>query len=383
MIGVMMSRLDLGSLDSVIDAFRDQPRDVALAAELAQLLAATGTIRDADETANDLASTGGPASLSTFLAPLVMVHDGDIVPKVGVPGRPAGVIDTLGVIPGYSTDLGLSRFDHVLKTAGFANTLAADTFAPGDGVLFKRRQERMAQTIPGLVAASLISKKVAVGLRRVTIDVRVLPGGNFGETLAEAEDNIVLLRAVGEALGVAVTAVASDGASVPQPFLGRAEALGALVSIFDESADSWLHRHFIDCIQLARAHRSGVGAEGGPKPSDLAAILDQNLRAQGSRGIDDVRSYLARVDRVSARVVVRAPRDGQVHWDPAMLRSAIVGRQDSPTSALPGDGCGLRLLAEEGAMVSQGDELAVFRIGGSDDASLVVRNFAELAVSSR
>ena len=70
------------------------PSDAAVAADLATILAASGERLSVDgAVVADVASTGGPASLSTLLTPLFLRAAGAIVPKLGVPGRPAGSID--------------------------------------------------------------------------------------------------------------------------------------------------------------------------------------------------------------------------------------------------------------------------------------------------
>ncbi len=68
----------------------------------------TGDLRNQELCADlvaDVASTGGPSSLSTLLSPLFLRAGGAVVPKLGVPGRPAGGIDCLAQIPGYRTEL--------------------------------------------------------------------------------------------------------------------------------------------------------------------------------------------------------------------------------------------------------------------------------------
>ncbi|WLA83234.1 hypothetical protein [Bradyrhizobium elkanii] len=69
---------------------------------LAEVLARSGSIlSQAGRITADLASTGAPTSLSTLLCPLYLCGFGIAVPKLGVPGRPAGGIDVLAQIPGY------------------------------------------------------------------------------------------------------------------------------------------------------------------------------------------------------------------------------------------------------------------------------------------
>ena len=74
--------------------------DTGLVASLAVALTAGGARRELAD-CTDLASTGGPGSISTMLVPLMARASGVPVAKVGVPGRPAGAVDVLSNVPGY------------------------------------------------------------------------------------------------------------------------------------------------------------------------------------------------------------------------------------------------------------------------------------------
>src|SRR5437868_1759275 len=88
---------------------------------LADVLADSGTrIASASEClAADVASTGAPGSLSTLLCPLYLRAREFVVPKLGVPGRPAGGIDVLAQLPGYRTNLSATDVRRVLDRCGY------------------------------------------------------------------------------------------------------------------------------------------------------------------------------------------------------------------------------------------------------------------------
>lgn len=65
-------------------------------ASLAVKMANSGALLPASPSATaDVASTGGPSSLSTLICPLFLNLKGFTIPKLSVPGRPAGGIDVL------------------------------------------------------------------------------------------------------------------------------------------------------------------------------------------------------------------------------------------------------------------------------------------------
>jgi pyrimidine-nucleoside phosphorylase len=181
----------------------------------------------------DVASTGSPFSLTTLICPLLLVASGHIVPKLGVPGRPAGGIDCLLQIPGYRADFGTEEVIRILKQCGYAHFLAAGRIAPLDARLFVLRQANGLQAVPKLAIASILSKKLAAQVVNVGLDVRVAPWGNFGADFAAAEVTARTFAECASALGLLPYVFLSDATTPYQPYLGRAESLVAMVKILD------------------------------------------------------------------------------------------------------------------------------------------------------
>lgn len=119
--------MDKAAIDRWIDDARDARLDDGRIAELAHLLAGSGALLPATGPTADLASTGGPGSLSTLIAPLALASYGLKVPKLGVPGRPAGGVDVLRQIPGYSTRFDESGAMKVLQDCGYPRELSPET----------------------------------------------------------------------------------------------------------------------------------------------------------------------------------------------------------------------------------------------------------------
>jgi pyrimidine-nucleoside phosphorylase len=308
----------------------------------------------------DVASTGAPGSLSTLLCPLYLRAMGFVVPKLGVPGRPAGGIDVLAQLPGYKVHLNANDVHLALDKCGYAHFLANATFTPLDADLFRFRQKHAAQNVPALVVASLLAKKIACGIRFVGLDVRVAPHGNFGRNFQEARNAAALFCKTADAAGIPAVAILTDARTLYQPFLGRGESLLALRLLFESRAGEWLTEHADRC-RLYAAHVSALAM-----PSDqrgiqgIADVFCENLGAQGS-SMDAFVEKTQFIERASRRDV-SAPREGFFSVNIPGLRSMFEeANTDGHGWAEFPDEVGVILRAKPGAYVQRGDVLAGVR----------------------
>lgn len=340
------------------------PRNTAVAAELATILAASGERLSAGgAVVADVASTGGPASLSTLLAPLFLRAAGAIVPKLGVPGRPAGGIDCLAQIRGYRTELSLREIEEIVNGSGYAHFLAKGEMAPLDGRMFKLRQAMNAQAVPSLVTGSLLSKKLAVGVKHAGLDIRVAPHGNFGTDRSAAAANARLFSDAARALGIDASPVLTDARHPYQPYLGKRESLLALDDIFKGACSPWLAGHVETCRALALACLpSDLRAKAAEaSPAELRRHFDDNLIAQGAAP-DDFDAVVRDTRREHTGHVLAA-HDGFCFYRLDLLRDRLIewqGMFRSEQMPFP-DPVGLVLLAPPGQWVSGGTPIATVR----------------------
>lgn len=345
------------------------PDKVDAIVELSSALAESGTCRSTGATSVDVASTGGPSSLSTLLCPLHLVTAGLTVPKIGVAGRPAGGVDVLATVPGYRAALSSDEFERVLSAARYAHTVAGETWAPADADLFRLRQEQGTQAVPALAIASLLAKKLAGGVGVAGLEARVAAHGNFGATAPEARKNADLYCEVATRLGLLPIVILTN-AQVPfQPYLGRGEALTALTLILrGQAQEPWLASHAALCSKIADvvAQHAGSSTESGsdPSPNRSSNALDKHLNAQGSSIVD----LDQRVDHVASqsRIVVYAESDGFVRYDLNRIRDLLLATQAGPGHR-PGrgltypDATGVRLLSAPWQELRRGDPVLEFR----------------------
>jgi pyrimidine-nucleoside phosphorylase len=131
----------------------------------------------------------------------------------------------------------------VIDQCGYAHFLAGAEFAPLDAALFRFRQKVGAQNIPALAIASILSKKIACGVKFAGLDVRTATHGNFGSDFSEAGDAARAFCAAATAAGLTPVAFLTDARAPYQPFFGRGESLMALRMIFEKRGDAWLAEH--------------------------------------------------------------------------------------------------------------------------------------------
>lgn len=381
---------DLGSnptepaMQALVDLVRTTPVTDEEIANIAMTLGTSGTTYayQHGKDAADLASTGAPTSLSTLLGPLYIRSMGFSVPKLGVPGRPAGGVDTLAQLPGYRINLTYREVMACLERCGYAHFLANQDHAPLDARFFRFRRQSKAPNLPELAIASLLSKKIAVGLKRIGLDIRVAPHGNFGDTWDKARNNAQLFQRVASILGIDSVCFLTDARFPYQPFVGRGESLAALKEIFSGTQEQSLVNHATQCLSMARTivHHANVD------PSSTVAMAEkyfyENLLAQGSTR-DAFDEYVDKV-RTQHRFQFIARDQGFVCLSIEQLRALVLRFQKAcaPDAATFPDGMGVILRKSPGEFVQSGDLLATIRVAEKEWHSVETELKKVLSISS-
>ncbi|MEE2898297.1 MAG: thymidine phosphorylase, partial [Gemmatimonadota bacterium] len=146
-----------------------------------RVMLASGTVLDLSHLPRprvDKHSTGGVGDkVSLVLAPLAAAM-GIFVPMMSGRGlgHTAGTLDKLEAIPGFRTDLSLDEFRIVLEDVGCAMIGQTEEIAPLDRRLYALRDVTATVPIRSLIAASIMSKKLAEGLTGLLLDVKVGAG---------------------------------------------------------------------------------------------------------------------------------------------------------------------------------------------------------------
>jgi pyrimidine-nucleoside phosphorylase len=249
----------------------------------------------------DKHSSGGVGDKTTIAVAPIVAACGLPVGKMSGRGLSftGGTIDKLESFAGWSPELGKEQFLHQLRTIGLVIAGQTADLAPADKALYALRD--VTGTVPSLplIAASIMSKKLAAGADAIVLDVKCGRGA-FMETLEDARALSRLMVGIGQGAGRKVTALITQMEQPLGRMVGHAlEVAEALVTLegsgppdFQElverlSAEMLMlgaglqadeaHRRVVDAIESGAALdklRAFVVAQGGdPAPIDDPTTL--------------------------------------------------------------------------------------------------------------
>jgi pyrimidine-nucleoside phosphorylase len=312
----------------------------------------------------DKHSTGGVGDKTSLAV-------GPIVAACGVPfgkmsgrglGHTGGTLDKLESIPGFRVELTTEEFLAQVRDVGLAIIGQSANLVPADKLLYGLRDVTATVDNVSLIAASIMSKKIAAGADAIVLDVKVGDGA-FMKTIEDARELAEMMRELGRHAGREVACVLTD---MDQP-LGQAvgnalEIRETIATLRGEGPPDFNELVLAACAHLLAFSDLGVDKQAGRERAaatmqngSALAMYERWIAAQGGDPSEEALP--------TAPVIreVHAPADGVVRALGAIgigMAALRLGAGRRTKDDVIDHSVGVRCLRKRGDAVSAGEVLA-------------------------
>lgn len=159
----------------------------------------------------DKHSTGGVSDTTTLCLVPILADLGVKVAKMSGRslGFTGGTADKLEVFHGYKTELSTTKFKDLIKKNGASMVSPSQNLALADKIIYKLRSESGTVNNMGLIASSIMSKKIACGAKIIFIDCKY-GNGAFMKTIKDAKKLAKIMVEIGKRAGIKVCVIISN-----------------------------------------------------------------------------------------------------------------------------------------------------------------------------
>ncbi len=159
----------------------------------------------------DKHSSGGVGDKTTLVVQPLVAAAGVPVGKMSGRGlgSSGGTLDKMESIDGWSFEMPLAQFKKQLDEIGLVLAGQSLSLAPADGLLYALRDVTGTVANKSLIAASIMSKKLAGGADGIVLDVKT-GSGAFMQTEEDARELARIMVDIGEDAGRSTIALLSD-----------------------------------------------------------------------------------------------------------------------------------------------------------------------------
>ncbi len=336
----------------------------------------------------DKHSSGGVGDKTTLVALPLAVACGVPVGKMSgrALGFSGGTLDKMESIPGWRAELTTEEFLQHLRSYGIVLCGQTGDLAPADGHLYALRDVTATVSSMPLIAASIMSKKLAAGADGIVLDVKVGRGA-FMPTVEAARELATIMVEVGVDAGRKMVALLSDMNQPLGRMVGNALEVKEAIETLRGGGAADFREHSLEvAAQMVALAGAAEDAEAGralcqARLADGLAWEQFRVLVQAQGG--DVRSVDDPTLLPAARLVepVLAPRAGHV----AAVDAQTVGESSMALGAGRGRkedridyGVGVEVLVKVGDSVAAGQPLFVVH---ANDPGRLAQAQADLATA--
>jgi pyrimidine-nucleoside phosphorylase len=320
----------------------------------------------------DKHSTGGVGDKTTIAV-------GPVVAACGVPfgkvsgrglGHTGGTLDKLESIPGFRVELTTEELVAQTRKIGLAVAGQSADLVPADRKLYALRDVTATIDEDSLIAASIMSKKIAGGASALVLDVKVGEGA-FMRTQNGARRLAGQMYALGERAGLDVVCLLTDMEQPLGAAVGNAlEVLEARDTLAGGGPADFRELVLVAASELLALSDLGIDATAGRRRAEQAladgsalAAYERWLRAQGG---DPDPSLLPRAPLVREVLAQRAGHVCALHARGVAEAAMALGAGRERKEEAVDHAVGVVCLRKRGDEVLEGEPLA--EIHARDDA---------------
>lgn len=315
----------------------------------------------------DKHSTGGVGDKTTLIAAPIVASCGVKVAKMtgrGL-GHTGGTADKLESIKGFKISLEREKFFEIVNDIGLSVIGQSGNLAPADKKLYALRDVTATVDKIPLIAASIMSKKLAAGSDCIMLDVKV-GSGAFMKSIEDSVKLATTMVNIGEKAGKRTAALITN-MDVP---LGHAigNSLEVIEAVNTLKGDGPKDLTEV-CVKLAANMLSLAGkgdiedctkmAESSIKDGSAFEKLKQMVKAQGGdvSMLDDTSKF----EKSSIAYDLKSDSHGYISimdTEKCGITSVILGAGRETTDSQIDSSAGITIKAETGDYVKEGDILA-------------------------
>ncbi len=329
----------------------------------------------------DKHSTGGVGDKTTLVLGPVMAALGLKVAKMSGRGlgHTGGTIDKLEAIPGFNCELSTEDFVNGVNKIGVVVVGQTGNLVPADKKIYALRDVTATVDSIPLIAASIMSKKLAVANKGIVLDVKV-GSGAFMKSLEDAKKLAELMVKIGKQAGRKVTAVLTNMDEPLGEMIGNACEVKEAIDTLKNQGPKTLTDLTITLAAEALTMNSDL------TPSEAEARVEEVLKdgsafekflemveIQGG-DVEAIKDY-SKLASAEETVLIKAEKSGyisSIQCEDVGVAAMMLGAGRETQDSVIDMGVGLKLVKHVGDKVNEGDVLAELYANPSKDSTKAV-----------
>ena len=329
----------------------------------------------------DKHSTGGVGDKTTLVvAPLIASFGLKMAKMSGRGlGHTGGTLDKLESIPGFNISLSPDEFFKQVNDIGLAVVGQTKNITPADKKLYALRDVTGTVESIGLIASSIMSKKLASGAHNIILDVKVGEGA-FMKTLKSAQELAKAMVKIGSKFGRKTVAMLTDMDSPLGFSVGNSlEVIEAIETLKGNGPEDFTNL----CYKIVSEALKITGISKDEKES--FKLIDEKIKSgaaleklrqmifyqKGNPKVIDDYSLFGDVKEV---VEVKSSKTGyikHVNTTDIGLAAMLLGAGRSTMDDEIDYNVGIKVYAKKGSFINKGDVIAKVYTNGKNTESAI------------